>query len=209
MKVCFVGKFIEGEILTGPEKVAKRIFCRFVDAGIQSVFLEYFFDGSAYTIWQKLFGAEHRIYLEKYPIFRLGLFRIPFFLLRTKPSVIHVITFERFAALVVLLARVSGIRILFNLHGVAFQEQRNAANPGSAFLQLKDRLAERMLLRFAYVVLSYTEESAHSVQQRFKLRSDKFRFIENGVDDIFFDAYHIHPQHGRLRCVIEIGRAHV
>ncbi|MBK6915083.1 MAG: hypothetical protein IPH11_15985 [Ignavibacteriales bacterium] len=51
MKILFLGRYEQSEILNGPEKVAKRIFTGLQDK-TESVFIEYFFDGSKYSIWK-------------------------------------------------------------------------------------------------------------------------------------------------------------
>jgi len=58
MKIVYIGRYNESEILTGPEKVAKRIFHNMTKINSNCVFVEYFFDGAKYNIWKKLFGKE-------------------------------------------------------------------------------------------------------------------------------------------------------
>ena len=75
-KVVFIGRFNKSEILSGPEKFAKRIAQKHSQIN-ETQFIEYFFDGNIYGIKDKLFGKE----TDKYgniEIIKLGILRLFF-----------------------------------------------------------------------------------------------------------------------------------
>ena len=50
MKIVYLGRYNESEILTGPEKVAKRIFHNIIEMIPYSVFNEYYFDNTTFEL---------------------------------------------------------------------------------------------------------------------------------------------------------------
>ncbi|HEY3251488.1 MAG TPA: hypothetical protein VGK25_10265, partial [Ignavibacteria bacterium] len=74
-KIVYIGRYNESEILSGPEKTAKRIF----DISLQdydSVFIQYFFDGTKHGAFKKLFGCEKKLFNEGIVIYTSGLLRL-------------------------------------------------------------------------------------------------------------------------------------
>ena len=57
MKVIFIGTYNESEILSGPEKVCKRVFEEYSKID-DTIFIQYFQDGRKYSYFKKLFGYE-------------------------------------------------------------------------------------------------------------------------------------------------------
>lgn len=78
MKIFFLGRYNQSEYLSGPEKVAKRIYAESVK-DYESVFIEYFFDGREFGFSKKLFGREKIKSVGSLKIFRFGIISLLFF----------------------------------------------------------------------------------------------------------------------------------
>jgi len=179
MKILYIGRYNFSEKLTGPEKVAKRIF-DISSKKKDAVFLEYFFDGSVYGIWEKLFGYKQ---LEA-KIHRIGLFRILNFILKFKPDIIHIITFERFAAIAYLVKMFLKTKIIYNVHGVAVYENKEFKNI-SFSLFLKDSFAEKIFFRKSDKLLFLSKFQLSIAKQFYEIENTKVQFVTNGVDEEF------------------------
>lgn len=183
MKILYIGRYNFSEKLTGPEKVAKRIF----DISSQKnnvIFLEYFFDGSKYGVRKKLFGYERNEMENKPEIYRVGLLRIMSFILKFKPDIIHIITFERFAILAYLAKIFLKAKIIYNVHGAAVYENKNFKNI-SFSLAFKDSFCEKIFFSKSDKLLFLSQFQLKIAQQFYKIESDKIKFVNNGVDEEF------------------------
>ena len=98
LKIIFAGDYNPDEILTGPEKVAKRVFAN-LNLQTESAFVEYFTDGTKYSVWQKLFGKEEIQVTDNAKVLRLGLFRTILFVFQFKPKIVHIISYQRFSVI--------------------------------------------------------------------------------------------------------------
>jgi glycosyltransferase involved in cell wall biosynthesis len=179
MKILYIGRYNFSEKLTGPEKVAKRIF-DISSTRNDAVFLEYFFDGSVYGMWKKLFGYEK----VETKIYRIGLFRILNFILKFKPDIIHIITFERFAVIAYLVKIFLKTKIIYNVHGIAVYENKKFKNISSS-LSLKDSFAEKIFFRKSYKLLFLSKFQLSIAKQFYKIENTKVQFVTNGIDEEF------------------------
>lgn len=183
MKTIFLGRYNPTEFLTGPEKVAKRIFSEYIKKD-KSVFIEYFFDGNKFGIYKKLFGREIISDTGNGSVLRLGLFALLLFLLKNKPAFIHIITYERFAVTAFLYRVFFSVRIFYNVHGVVIHENRNFRNTGKLYY-LKDKLCEYIIFKFSDNLLFLSEESVRIARMYYRFDKVKVKIIPNGTDEIF------------------------
>lgn len=183
MRILFIGKYEQSEILSGPGKVAKRIFEQ-ISSSCQSQFWEYYFDGNVFSLRDKLFGCE-MISAEGSQVMRLGIFAIFRQLIAFRPSIVHIITFERIALLFLLARPFFGYRICYNVHGIIRYEHnlRKKYIPGS--LRLKDFWTEKLLYLFSDKLLFLSEQSISLASEYFSFDKKKVCLIRNGIDDIF------------------------
>ena len=70
-----MGRFTEGDILSGPEKTAKRIFTEHSKFS-PTTFIQYFFDGRKYGLSKKLWGKDSHLSGRNSAIFTAGVFEI-------------------------------------------------------------------------------------------------------------------------------------
>ena len=202
VKVVFAGRYNRSEILSGPEKVAKRVFNEYTRHA-PSVFIEYFFEGSRYGYWKKLFGRE---VIEENPeskIFRTGLFRLLPLLFNYRPDVVHIITYERFAALLLLYKLFAKAKIIYNAHGIIAYEN-SAVRKVSFFYKLKDRICEMLYLRYSDKIVFYSESSLNLAEKYFNIDESKIVILSSGIDSIFNNIF-LHrnnSNHTQLRIVL-------
>lgn len=182
--VLFLGKFSRGEILSGPEKTAKRIFCEHTKF-YKSCFIQYFFDGTKYGFFKKLFGKEKAEYVNGSEILTLGLLRIIIELIKRRPQIIHIITFERFAVLALTSKIFFSSKIIYNAHGIVAFENNELKKTGS-FLRLKDRICERLFFKYSDVLIFYSENSIDIAEKYFKIDELKSVILAGGIDEEFF-----------------------
>lgn len=183
MKILYIGRYNLSEELTGPEKVAKRIFEQSSQEN-ETVFLEYFFDGSLYGTWQKLFGYEVIKSEDRIKVYRLGLCRILSFIIKFKPQIIHLITFERFSVIAYLYKLFSKVKIVYSVHGIAVYENENFKKISSS-LKKKDSSCEKMFINRSDKLLFLSEYQLSIGRKYYKLNENKIEFINNGIDKEF------------------------
>jgi glycosyltransferase involved in cell wall biosynthesis len=183
--VIYAGRYNETEILSGPEKVAKRIF------GIhgqneRTVFIQYFFDGSRYGMMKKLFGKEIKQADNGCDVATLGLFRLLFFCLKFKPSVIHVITFERFAVFLYLLKIFRKVKFVYTLHGIVSFGNKLKKLP--YIYRLKDRICEKIFIKYSGVITIPSSHYIEMVKQFYEIDDRKIKVVPNGCDKEFSEV---------------------
>lgn len=188
LKIIFVGRYNSGEVLTGPEKVAKRIYSELQDE-TDSVFIEYFFDGSKYSIWQKLFGKEKTIGSQNQRIFRIGIVSMFFFAVRFRPYLVHIFSFERFSVIFIMLKIFLRYKISYTINGTVAFENSNFQKNISLGLSIKDRIAEWFLMKFSDKLFFLSEHSINITRKYYNVVNEKLILITNGVDKIFNQVF--------------------
>lgn len=187
MKLLFVGRYNDNEILTGPEKSAKRIFAEQAKRS-ESYFVQYFFDGNRHPLIKKLFGYEEKIIHGKSKIITAGLIRFIFLLLKLKPEFIHLITYERFYVTVFFYRLFRKVKIIYNVHGVIVYEQSLQSNKGFLY-GLKNRICENIYFNQSDCLIFLSKLSLKFAKKYYKIKESKVKFIPNGIDIKFHEAF--------------------
>ncbi len=183
MKILFLGRYNESSLLTGPEKVAKRIFSK-CSNDFDTVFITYFFDGNRYGLITKLFGKEEIREEGNRKVYRLGIFRIMSYILKFSPDIIHIINFERFAKISFFHKRFPKPKIYYNVHGIAVFE--NEVNPAATEkLKMKDLKSEKKYFENSDRLIFLSERSVETAEKYFIFDRSKIEIIPNGIDAIF------------------------
>ncbi|MEO8664341.1 MAG: glycosyltransferase family 4 protein [Ignavibacteria bacterium] len=183
MKIIFLGRYNQTEILTGPEKVAKRIFAEFTKRE-PAVFAEYFFDGTKYGILKKLFGKEKIQDVNGSPVVRMGLFQLLKLLFSSKPGIIHIITYERFTVVAFLYKLFRKVRIFYNVHGIIIHENTKYKSVPAAYFY-KDIFCEKIFMKYSDRLIFLSDESLKIASTYYKINSSKISILPNGIDEIF------------------------
>ena len=183
MKILFLGRYNESSVLTGPEKVANRIFNKSA-YDFETAFITYFFDGRKYSLFKKLFGKEKISETGNRNIYRMGLLRILDFIFNFSPDIVHIITFERFAGFSFFHKIFPSARIFYTVHGIAAYE--NSVNPAASDrLKLKDYRSEITFMRDSDRLIFLSNRSVDTAEKYFPIDRKKAVIIPNGIDIIF------------------------
>ncbi len=188
VKIIFVGRYNPEEILSGPEKVAKRIFTELKDK-TEAVFIEYFFDGSKYSFYKKLFGKEQIASDSSSKILRLGIFQIVLFIINYKPKLIHILSFERFVLIILFLKKFIKYKISYTVHGIVQFENYNFRKDLSISLEVKNKIVEYFLMKFSNKLFFLSEQSMKLAGGYYNFPTGKINFINNGVDEVFHEIF--------------------
>lgn len=183
MKMVLLGRYNPSEKLTGPEKFAKRLYHNLLEQKIECEFIEYFFDGKEFTVFQKLFGKEE-IDCEHVKVYRLGVFQILIFLIKNRVRFIHLVTYERFQIVAFLYSIFFKTSILFSLHGfVNFENHTLDKRKVPLTLKLKDSIFENIFLFYSDIIqIPSLQYKTKFLQMNKRLKESKVVVIHNGCD---------------------------
>ncbi|MBM4157161.1 MAG: glycosyltransferase family 4 protein [Ignavibacteria bacterium] len=186
IRVVYVGSFEKEEILSGPEKVAKRIFTEF-SGEEKSLFITYFQEGKKFGYLKKLFGNETICKINKSEVIMCGLFPFLIKIISVNPQIIHLITFSRFAVIVLVLKYFMVFKLFFNLHGIVTHENRYFRKE-SKFTELKNKIIEELIIKFCDFIFCLSEDNKKLLHQYYNINDKKMFLINNGVDEVFFNV---------------------
>jgi glycosyltransferase involved in cell wall biosynthesis len=186
MNIVYIGRYNKNDILSGPEKVARRIFDN-ISKKRNSVFIEYFFDGNNYGIFKKLFGKEIVDSINESNIYRMGIIAIFFCLLKIRPKIIHIITFERFALVCFIYKIFLRVKIIYNVHGVLVHENKELGLQ-KRFYNFKDKIVEKIIIKYSDILLLLSAETKIILEKYCRIKENKIKYIKNGVDSEYHNA---------------------
>lgn len=198
-KIVYIGRYNVEELLSGPEKVAKRIFSEY-SKNKPGVFIQYFFDGNKYGFWKKLFGKEELNLNNSQTLYTAGLFKIYKLLKHIKPDIIHIITFERIAVLAVLYKLFNKVKIVYNEHGVIAYENAKLKKT-SAWHMPKDKFCEKKLLKSADKIIFVSEQAIDVAEKYHNFDESKCVILANGIDQVFYTKK-VKDYSGSLKAVL-------
>ena len=175
-----MGRFGEGEILSGPEKVARNLFDEISSVNKNTVFLSYFFKSEKSRSFRTLLFGFQKLFSNQ-QVFRLGLLKLVLELYKYKPSVIHIVTFERFTIVVFLLKPLLKYKIIYTVHGIYKFEQTILFNKPSLFSKLKDLALEKVIFKKSDVLVFLSQKMIDLARNYYKYIDSKSLIIPNGV----------------------------
>ena len=192
MKIAFVGRFEQGEILSGPGKVAARLFeeaCRKHDAE----FITYFFDGRMHSRQEKFFGRqETNEGLGR--VLTIGIVPMLRHLIRTSPDVIHIINFERFASALKYVKPLVRSKFVYTVHGIAAAENERFRHVPENYAR-RDRTAESSMFAFCDRIAFLSKQSLDIARVTYGVDESKCTIVPNGIDAEFNSA-NLRKAHG-------------
>jgi len=186
MDLVYIGRYNTGEILTGPEKVAKRIYENYTKKN-QSLFVEYFFDGKKYGIVKKLFGKEKVECVNGSEVWRMGILPLFVILLKLQPKIIHIITFDRFAIVTFLCKMFFNVKVVYNIHGLIIHENKYFGKV-KAYYNFKDKFVEEILVKYSDLLLLLSKSYKELLNSYYSVNKRKIKGIKNGIDREFIIA---------------------
>jgi len=200
VKIVFAGRYNDGDNTSGPEHTAYNLFNEHSKSE-HSVFIQYFFDGRKYSLWKKLFGKILASNGNRM-ILTLGIFRIFPELRKLRPSIIHLLTFERFAVTFYLYRLIYKVKIIYNSHGV-IEYENSVLKYQSFFYRLKDRFAERTFLKHSDKIVFPSVNTLSIAEKYCEFDDSNSVILPNGIDEIFFIKAINKGTGNRLKAVIQ------
>jgi glycosyltransferase involved in cell wall biosynthesis len=183
LKVVYLGRYNPSDILSGPEKVARRIFSMHAQEN-ETEFITYFFDGNQHGLWKKLFGHETLAMENNGKVVRCGIVSVLFRLMTQRPDVIHIINYERFAKAALLYKRFSKTRIIYTVHGIAAYENSNFKSVPAKYME-NDLKTEASLFKYADKIVFLSEQSLRIAESIYEIDKAKCVILPNGIDEEF------------------------
>lgn len=197
-----MGKYNLAETLSGPEKFAKRLYHNSLQSSHQFLFIDFFRENNN-SIWTKLFGSKI-IYDNKLKIHKYGIIIALINLIREKPDIIHLVTFEMFQIVAFLYKLNRQVKVIYTSHGLIFYENLFFKENINRYYWFKDKFFEKLIYKYSDKIIFVSE----TIQKLFKnyttkFSNIKFEIIPNGVDEVFFTKSHakVKKKKGELKIV--------
>ncbi|HSP87360.1 MAG TPA: glycosyltransferase family 4 protein [Ignavibacteriaceae bacterium] len=178
MKIALIGRYGEGEILPGPERVARELYLNLRKKNSNIFFIEYFFSGyKDYFFINKIFGKK----LREENIFRLGIIPIIITLLKEQFDIIHFVNSQRVFLVIFFLKPFLKAKYISTIHGLAKAEVKNS-NIKRAFLDLR---VEEKLLNKSNLIVFPSKYLFDLFTSNYTFNENKCRVIHNGISEVF------------------------
>jgi glycosyltransferase involved in cell wall biosynthesis len=190
MKIVLVGRYGEGEILSGPERVARELFSELKRKNIEVIFFEYFFSGYKGTsLFKKLFGKK---YIEDQSILRLGILPLILIIVKDKFEIIHIVNSQRFILFLLILKPFIAGKFVTTLHGSMAKEI-----PKSKFWRKRffiDLWVEKLVLNNSTLLVFPSSLLYNIFNIQYGIPNKIFQIIPNGISKIFYNNARQFPQ---------------
>jgi glycosyltransferase involved in cell wall biosynthesis len=190
MKIALIGRFDEGEIVAGPERVGRELFYQIKKINAEIIFIEYFFSGyKDSSILKKLFGKK-TINCES--IIRLGIFPLILFLMKQKFEIIHIVNLQRFILILFLLKPFIKSKISATLHGfLKFEVSQNNFWTKRYFIDL---WVEKLTIKKSELIIFPSHLLCETFNSHYQISEHKYRIIPNGISEIFSSQDRRYPR---------------
>ncbi len=180
MKIVLVGRFGEGDILTGPEKVARNLFTHIAILNPDTYFFTYFFKlGKRRKVEQILFGSE--TISNNSNISRFGIFKLVAEIFKIKPDLVHIVTFERFELLILFLRIFLRFKLVYTIHGIYKYERKIFYKKPFFKSDLKDLLLEKLIFAMTDKLVFLSMQTCNLTYNYYNFDKSKVTIIPNGV----------------------------
>lgn len=180
MKIALIGRYGEGEIVAGPERVARELYSELKN-NYQVVFIEYYFSGYKYSsLYKKIFGKETP---ENSSILRLGILPFLRLLIKGRFEIIHIVNSQRFILFLFLIKPFIQSKLVATLHGFLKFE-----NPKKNFWMKRyfiDLWVEKLLIEKSDVLFFPSKLLYETFNGYYKISEERCKIIPNGVSSIF------------------------
>lgn len=185
MKIVLLAKYNENDILSGPEKVAKRIFHFLSLKKYHAIFIEHYFKNLPQSnIYKRHFGFE--LVNEAPILYRMGFFRLFFYLLKNQPDIIHIASLERFIIPLFFYKFLLRSKIITTAHSILKYELQNRKKNISYYSTFKDSLVEWLAFKFSDKIIFVSDILKNLAYFYYKIDQSKFEIISNGIDNEFY-----------------------
>lgn len=204
MKILYLGRYNSSETLSGPEKVANRLFNFCNKDGVEVLFIDYYFKNyNDSSFYNRLFGEK--IIQHSPRVYRMGLIRMIILIKKFKPDFIHLATEERFEILIILLSKFFKIKIISTLHGILKHEIKYSRIKMSFYGKIKDSILEDLIFRYSNILIFLSNWQIETAQNYFKFDNTKVKIVPNGIDEIFYHSKRTLNENGIIKAVFYNG----
>lgn len=181
MKIVLIGRFGEGEILSGPEIVARELFYELKNKNYQVTFIEYFFsDYKNSSLLTKLFGKK---YFVENTILRLGVFPILVTIIKSRFDMIHIVNAQRFQLFLLLISRLVPGKIVTTLHGSIQNEFKQMKKlPRRHYV---DIWVEKLITKKSSLLIFPSKLLFGIFNEQYQFSRNKYQVIPNGISRRF------------------------
>lgn len=178
MKVALIGRYGEGEILPGPERVARELYLQLKQNNINVTFIEYFFSGYGdYSLFKKIFGKK----INHNNVLRLGIVPMTVKLIREQPDIIHFVNIQRFSLLIFFLKPFLKAKFISTLHGLNKTEVKESGLKRT-FL---DIWVEKKSISKSDALIFPSKYLFDLFNVNYSLPENKCSVIHNGISEVF------------------------
>jgi len=182
MKIYFTGKYNISELLSGPEKVAKRLFQYVSAINSQTEFITFGFIEGNRRKMNEIFLQEN-IIQDKPVILKLGLLKIIFRLLHEKPEIVHIVTAEKYLIPLLLLKSIFRAKFIYTIHGIYKFERKYFFINESIISKIKNSFLEHLLFSKSDHLVFLSKHSVELCRKYYKINQEKLSIIPNGVSN--------------------------
>jgi glycosyltransferase involved in cell wall biosynthesis len=185
IKVVFFGEYNKSEILTGPEKVSKRVFEEYSKVN-KTLFIHYFQDGDEYGYFKKLFGCEKTTEVNGSDVLQLGIFQMLYQIFKLNPRIIHILCFNRYTAFLFLLKIFLRVKLFYTMNGIIRHENK-FYNTEYLSIILRNIIVENIIMYCSDRIFYLSEFSKNILLIYYALDKTKLVIAKNGLDSCFLD----------------------
>lgn len=185
IKVLYLGAYNKSEILPGPHKVAKRIFEQY-SRNNKTMFVNYFQDGSKYSLFQKLFGYSLVDTVNGSHVILMGIFTLMFYFIKLRPRIVHLLNYERFVIFVVFLKIFLRFKLFYTVNGIIVHENKYY-NTDTRITVVKNKIVEYVLINSCDIIFVLSELSIKILNKYYSADKNIIVKVFNGLDDIFLE----------------------
>jgi glycosyltransferase involved in cell wall biosynthesis len=203
MKAVYVGSYSKSDIMTGPEKVSRRVFEEYSKTE-DTLFIHYFQDGRKYSYYKKLFGYEETDCVNGSKVLKLGIFRMLYKLFKLRPELIHVLCYNRFVVFLFLLKIFTRVKLYYTMNGIIRHENKYY-NKESVFTVLKNIAVENVLIHCSDRIFYLSEFSKNILKIYYNPDNGKLIKAINGLDAYFVNQEFPALSERELNSVVFIG----
>lgn len=200
MRIVLIGQYNDSEILTGPEKVAKRLFQFLPREGNEIYFLTYFFKNS----------KDHRNYLNRLIgyqnvsgnkfILKMGILRIFYFLITVQPEIIHIVTSERFIIPMFFYRFLLKGKIIITKHSIVKYEIQSKKKG-----RYKDFIQEYLEFKICDHIFFLSDAHITLASKYYELSFKDYSIVPNGIDNIFYNSISRRNIEGKINILFYNG----
>lgn len=183
MKIALVGRYGEGEIVGGPERVARELFSELLKHNSDVTFIEYFFSSySDYSFLKKIAGRKK----ISQNMFRLGIIRIVMLIIKEKYDIVHLINIQRFQLVIILFRYIFKPKFISTFHGLSNIELKGRKQ----FFKKRyflDKWVENLIIKKSALRIFPSVFLFEEFKKYYRIDNDKYEIIPNAISDEFIE----------------------